>query len=181
MQPLQRNGLRPTQLLAALTEKTKRVTMDDIRKEKIIAALPTDVQRSIMDKVEELTAEETARLADRFFDKEGKPLQPPSSAAINHVGEGNPYTTAYTEDEQEQEINAVPTWQRKKGPQRSDWPKRQPPKTQSGAQPKGQQPKIAPKPLCWRHAKFGKDAKFCEEGCALFTPDQSKEQAGRRA
>ena len=36
LQPLQRNGMRPSQLLASLKEKTQKVTVDDIRKEKII-------------------------------------------------------------------------------------------------------------------------------------------------
>ena len=74
LQPLQRNGLRPSQLLATLTKKLRKVTIDDIRKEKLIASLLFDLQRSIVDKVEKLSAKQTATLAEQFFDKEGKPL-----------------------------------------------------------------------------------------------------------
>ena len=70
LQPLQRNGMRPSQILATMTEKTQKISIDDIRKEKIMAALPPDVQRSLVDKVENLTAAELATLADRYFDKD---------------------------------------------------------------------------------------------------------------
>ena len=175
LKPLQRNGLRPSQLLATLTEKTKKVTLDDIRKEKVIQALPSDIQRSIVDKVESLTAEETAALADRFFDKEGRPLQPSASAPINQV------TSEPTEmeDVTAEEVNAIPFRQRQGQPQCQKFARDTKPKGNS--QPRSQQPKVSSKPLCWRHAKFGKNAQFCEEGCALYTEDQAKANAGRRA
>ena len=181
LRPLQRNGLRPSQLLATLTEKTKKVTLDDLRKEKVIQALPSDIQKSIVDKVESLTAEETATLADRFFDKEGKPLQPAASAPINHVVSEPKFTGAFTEPEDVnyEDINAIPFRQRLGQPQRRKFVPDTKPKGSS--QPRQQQPKVTSKPLCWRHAKFGKNAQYCEEGCALFTEDQAKANAGRRA
>ena len=178
LQPLQRNGLRPTQLLAQLVEKTSKVTLDDIRKEKIIAALPADVQRSIIDKVETLSAEETAALADRFFNKDGQPLQPPASAAVNNVDETAP---GVIDTDNEEEVSAIPNRQRRRYPQRPERPATLQPKVKSNAPAKGTQSKVSAQPLCWRHIKFGKDAKFCEPGCSMYTPDQSKAKAGQRA
>ena len=106
LQPLQCNGLRPSQLLASLVDKTQNVTMDDIRKEKVIAALPSDIQRSIIDKVEPLTAEQTAALADRYFDREGRPLQPPSPASVNNIAQGV-QSLAMLSEEEADEVNAI--------------------------------------------------------------------------
>ena len=105
LQPLQRNGLRPSQLLATLTKKLRKVTIDDIRKEKLIASLPFDLQRSIVDKVEKLSAKQTATLAEQFFDKEGKPLQTPLSAMVNNIDTSS--ETPLKTDEEEG-VNAIP-------------------------------------------------------------------------
>lgn len=176
LQPLERNGMRPTQLLAMLGEKTKKISLDDIRKEKVLAALPPDVQRSMVDKVENLTAEETATLADRFFDREGRPLQPPSNG-VNHVA----YTRAFNEEAtEEEEVNAVGFRQ-----QRNQPPKQggfqQKPKPPQRAAPKLEKAAPNAKALCWRHDKYGNKARFCEQGCPLFKPELAKDQAGRRA
>ena len=178
LQPLHRNGLRPTQLLAELTERTKKVTLDDIRKEKIIAALPADIQRAMIDKVESLTADETATIADRYFDKDGKPLQPPASSTVSHVDAAPQKIDSNGNDGEE--ISAIQNRQGRNFTQRSDRPQRHQ-RAKPDAPTRGTQAKVSSQPLCWRHMKFGKDAKFCEEGCALYTADQAKGQAGRRA
>ena len=179
LQPLQRNGLRPTQLLASLVDKTQKVTLDDIRKEKVIAALPSDIQRSIIDKVESLTAEQTAELADRYFDREGRPLQPPSPAPVNNIA-GEVQSLSISSEDEGDTVNAIPNRRpddRKFQDRQKSARGRYRPKPKSQFQDK---PKVSSKPLCWRHAAYGKDARFCEEGCALFTPDQAKHKAGRR-
>ena len=88
-----------------MTKKWKKVTTNDIRKEKVIASLPFDVQRSIVDKAEKLLAEQTATPAEMFFDKEGKPLQPPSSAMVNNFDTSS---QAPLETDEEEEVNAKP-------------------------------------------------------------------------
>ena len=88
-----------------MTKKWRKVTINDIRKEKRIASLPFDVQRSIVDKAEKLLAEQTATPAEMFFDKEGKPLQPPSSAMVNNFDTSS---EAPLETDEEEEVNAKP-------------------------------------------------------------------------
>ena len=69
-----RAGLKPTQFLTNLKDKTKKVTLDDIHKEILIKALPSDVQHSLVDRIEDMTAEQLAKASDKFFDNEGHPL-----------------------------------------------------------------------------------------------------------
>ena len=174
LQPLQRNGLRPSQLLASLNEKTRKVTIDDIRKEKIITALPFDIQRAIIDKVETLSADETATLADRFFDKEGKPLQPPSSAMVNHIA-APPEGLVDTEDEEET-VNAIPHQRNQQHGKKPGFDRQKP--RQKPA--RSFAPKVSSKPLCWKHERWGSKATTCEPGCSLYQGEQAKEKAGRR-
>ena len=69
-----RDGRKPSQMLAHMKEKTKRVTIDDIHKEIIISSLPANVQHMMSERVKDLTAEEAAAVADRYFDQDGRPL-----------------------------------------------------------------------------------------------------------
>ena len=174
LQPLQRNGMCPSQILATMTEKTQKISIDDIRKEKIMAALPPDVQRSLVDKVENLTAAELATLADRYFDKDGQSLQPPSNP-VNHVT----YTAAFEQPAPEEDnVNAVRFKQGRSFPSRQGVAPK--PKPKPSPHPDNSSSKT--KALCWRHHKYGNKAKFCEgQGCPLFTPEMAKGQAGQRA
>ena len=65
-----RSGLRPTQFLVNLQEKTRKVTIDDIHKEILLKSLPSDVQHTLLDKLNSMTAKETAIAADKYFDNE---------------------------------------------------------------------------------------------------------------
>ena len=100
-----RNGIRPSQHLASLIEKTSLLTLDDIRKEIIFKGLPSDVRHSIVDKLDNMTAAETAELADKYFDREGKPLSS-TSASVNAIEKDDPPGLIDTDDE-DAEINAV--------------------------------------------------------------------------
>ena len=79
-----RDNRKPSQMLAHLNEKTKRVSIDDIKKEIIISSLPTHVQQMIQERVRDLSAEETAAAADKYFDQEGRPLHS-HAPTIQHV------------------------------------------------------------------------------------------------
>ena len=89
-----RDGRTPSQLAAVLKEKTKDVTIDDIRKEQLIKQLPAQVITQIIDKVENLTFEETAKLADSWFDQEGNLKLNNSSTSINQVAASLPTPSA---------------------------------------------------------------------------------------
>ena len=97
-----RDGRRPSQMLAHLKEKVKRVSVDDILKEIVISSLPTDVQQMIVERVKDATAEQAAEMADKYFDQEGKPLHSRPSP-IQHIDATNMETIG----EDDADINAV--------------------------------------------------------------------------
>ena len=79
-----RDGRRPSQMLAHIREKVKRVKVDDVLKEIIISSLPSDVQQMLAERVKEATAEETAAMADSYFDQNGKQLHS-RSPSVQHI------------------------------------------------------------------------------------------------
>ena len=80
-----RDGRTPSQLAAVIKERTKDVTIDDIQKEQLLKQLPSAVMTQIIDKVENLTFEETAKLADSWFDQEGNLKLNQNATSINQV------------------------------------------------------------------------------------------------
>ena len=127
---LKRDGRRPSDLLALIRDKGQQVTIDDLEKQLILRELPPDVQKLLQDKVEGLDAAATARLADKHFDKEGRPLN--SRSSINNVNPtANPVSPQQTrstsapaddlfvgDNEARLEINAINN-QNSRGPNRS--------------------------------------------------------------
>ena len=102
-----RDGRRPTQMLAHILDKVKRVTIDDIVKDIVISALPSDVQRMLAEKITDMTAAQTAAMADHYFDQDGRPLHSPSNAAVSHIPPIPPQSALQEEVTDEAEINAV--------------------------------------------------------------------------
>ena len=102
-----RDGRRPTQMLAHILDKTKRVTIDDIIKDIVVSALPSDVQRMLAEKVTDMTAAQTAAMADHYFDQDGRPLHSSSNAAVSHIPPTIPQSAPQDEATDEAEINAV--------------------------------------------------------------------------
>ena len=85
-----REGRTPSQLVAIMKEKAGSVTLDDILKEQLLKELPPDIHRQIIDKVDGLTFEQTGELADKWFDKDGKPLLASNHSTVNSVtADGN--------------------------------------------------------------------------------------------
>ena len=80
-----REGRTPSQLVAAMKEKAGAVSLDDILKEQLLKQLPNDVMKQIVDRVDKLTCDETAKLADSWFSKDGKPLLSADATSINNV------------------------------------------------------------------------------------------------
>ena len=80
-----REGRTPSQLVAVMKDKAGAVTIDDLMKEQLLKQLPQDVLKQIVDRVENLTCEETAKLADSWFSKDGKPLLSTDATAVNNV------------------------------------------------------------------------------------------------
>ena len=80
-----REGRTPSQLVAVMKDKAGSVSVDDLLKEQLLKQLPNDILKQIVDRVDGLTCEETAKLADSWFDKDGKPLLASSASSINNV------------------------------------------------------------------------------------------------
>ena len=82
---LPREGRTPSQLAAALDEKVGDITIDDIKKEQLLRQLPLDIHKQIVDKVDKLTFMETAKLADKWFSQDGRPLLQDVASSIHCV------------------------------------------------------------------------------------------------
>ena len=120
-----REGRTPSQLAAVMKEKAGNVSLDDILKEQLLKQLPADVLKHLVDRVDSLSFEDTAKLADSWFDRDGKPLIQSSSTSVNHVAAGTShptpsstapaaasatatsFTPAFDQDDEDGDINAI--------------------------------------------------------------------------
>ena len=124
MTGIPRDGRRPTDLAALITERTGRVTIDDIRKEMLIREMPTNVKEHLASQIDDLDFEETARECDKHFDMSGKPKHSTNATSVNHVGSRSQqqqptvaFTTPFAQEDSEPEVSAV----RFKGGQRQNF------------------------------------------------------------
>ena len=180
---IRRDGRRPSQFLAQVVEKTKDITIDDIRKEVVLRDLPAQVCHALAPHVDDSTAEQLAKLADDYFDREGQHLHASAAPAINNVE-----NAAETVDEDDG-VNAVGSNFRQKGKSKPPFSSgRFTPAFGSGNNkppPTNQRPQTADRhskpPLCHFHTKFGDKAYRCQPGCIHFPLKDPKATAGRRA
>lgn len=91
-----REGRTPSQLAAAIDDKAGDASIDDIKKEQLLRQLPPDVLKQIVDRVDNLDFKETAKLADSWFDKDGKPRINGDASSINQVSHQAPNTSSST-------------------------------------------------------------------------------------
>ena len=90
---LPRNGMKPSQYLSQLEEEVREVKLDDIKKEHLLKTIPPRI-REIMGKVVETkSAAEVAKMADAYFDNQGRPLEK-SATTISHVVDSQAASTA---------------------------------------------------------------------------------------
>ena len=189
-----RDGRRPSQLLAKIKEKAGKVTLDDLFKELVIRELPQAVRHSLVDRIDDMTAQQTAELADRFFDQEGRQLNPPSSIsaiAQDSQQEVQHYTSSECRpniaSDEEGDVNALGARPKhrfpSKPPQKSFTPafggssgnssrggpshNRGGNNNNNGRNPPRNKPSL--KSVCHRHVKYGDDTKFCEPGCLYWS------------
>ena len=175
-----RDGRKPSQYAALLVEKTKDLTLDDIRKEMLVREMPTEIQRMLQERIEGATFEEAAKAADSYFDQDGKPRHT-KPASINNVQEtSRDFTTAYSDETDD--INAVgrrfPNRNFGNQRNRNAPPKSNPnrpaptpgPSSRPGPAPvpKSKQPLTNDPSLCYYHNWYGDRAKKCDVGCSRF-------------
>ena len=189
-----RDGRRPTQFAAALDEKTKDVTIDEIKKEMLLREMPMDVRRMLQERIEGCSFKEAAEIADNYFDAEGRPKHISQNPTVNQISRSTskaciPDPTSTTDDE-EPDTNAVSI--RKKHFKKRSNGRGQPDPTAS------QQTRPAPTPqpvnrdsrtsatpkqnkLCKYHELWGDAARTCKQGCPRFPKMPSNGKAGRQA
>ena len=169
-----RDGRRPSQYVAALEEKTKDIDLNDVKKEMLIRELPTDVQRMLQERIDNLSLQEAANFADAYFDQDGKLRQTNRTASVNAIQEEPENSTSSFNDDADG-INAVNRrFQNQRNSnsnnhQRGGGRGRFQNRGNSSATP---QPKPAAKPtdpsLCYYHNEYGSKAKKCDVGCSRF-------------
>ena len=192
---VQREGKLPSEMFALIKERVGTITVDDIIKEMVLRELPTEIRRTIHDKVKDLGGSETVKIADQYFDKNGKPIHKSTSHPVNQITD----VPDLIDTEDEDDVNAVgrrfnrgnrkfrpqqgqtqkPPF-KKQGPQNPRPPN--PSFTPTFSEPrlhKGK-PTVKPANLCRWHTQFGKEAFTCEAGCDKFQGSKTgKAQAGR--
>ena len=163
---VKREGRRPSQLLSFIKEKTKEVTVDDLRKELVLRELPAEVQRLLADKADSLTAEEVAAVADKHFDKDGHLLiqPPPTTSSVS-------FSLPFSQDDSSSghatssadvgEINAAT-----QAPRRSFSASRGR-GNRGGSNPNNRNQQKTKYSICTFHERFGDKAFKCEAPCLM--------------
>ena len=184
MDGFKRDSRRPSQYAALLDEKTKEITLDDIKKEMLVREMPPEIQRMLQERIENLSFTDAARAADAYFDQDGKPRQASRPTTINAVHETTSNPTFPNLDDAE-EVNAInrrfsnqrhgsnPNNNQRGGRTTMQW--RRQPRSFSNqtttARPQPQQ-KPATKSsnpiLCYYHNLHGNRARQCEVSCPLY-------------
>ena len=163
-----RDGRRPSQYASALNDKTKDVTLDDVKKEMLMRELPVEIRRMLQERIEKLTFTEAATLADSYFDRDGKPrdCNIPSINVIHDIPQEETPT-----DEQD-DINAINNRFRQHNRSNKN-PASRPPQRSTSQNfrrsfPKGKSNPSDIENLCYFHDKFGDKARNCQEACPKF-------------
>ena len=196
---LPRNGMKPSQYMAQLEEEVRDVTLDDVKKEHLLKTIPPRIREILGKAVESKTAKEVAKLADDYFDNQGRPLEK-SATTISHVDTQQQSTTATASssftpafDDNDTDINFVkkPNF---KGRQRS---KSRPrfgnngrqnnssttaSTTSSTASASSSRQQQNNSGLCRFHRMFGDNASKCVSDCprhsSFVSQQQKKQQQG---
>ena len=123
MSDIPRHDLKPSQYLLRLKDDVKDVEIDHILKEHVLKSIPPRIREIMGKEVEGLTAEQVAKQADDFFDRNGRPTEK-SSTPINNINSSSnvsstssaaaasaaPITSSFTSafsDDDEADVNFV--------------------------------------------------------------------------
>ena len=173
-----RDGRRPSQYAAALVDKTKDVTIDEIRKEMLLREMPVDIRRMLQERIEDCTFEEAAKAADAYFDKEGRPRHANTQSSVNEVANSE-FSAPFSDDDA---VNAVRRFPNSRAPPQNRNRNFQ---NKSGNASGGNTPNsssVGSNGLCWFHTKFGEKAKKCEVACKQYDEKRfaGNAKAGRK-
>ena len=169
-----RDGRTPSQLVALMKERAGTVTLDDILKEQLLKELPSEVHRQIVDKVDSLTFEQTGELADKWFDKEGKPLLADATVSVNNADTS--FTEAFGYDSTDINVTRARQSQKQRFNNANSRPQS---KGKSSVRSNNNNARedltvIKSNGLCGFHDKFDRDAFKCASGCKRWSAHQAK-------
>ena len=198
MGEIPRHDLKPTQWLIQLKEDVKDIEIDHVIKEHLLKTIPPRIREIMGKEVEGMSSEEVAKLADDFFDRQGRPVEKHSNP-INHVSTASasntappppssstPFTQAFSDDD-DNDVNQVRRGNfqgnggsrfnnRGRSKSRSNFNRA--PNTSSAASSsnppqQGKQPS-----LCRWHRKFGDKALKCATDCSKFSSFTTSKSSG---
>ena len=81
----EKDGRTPSQLWSVMVDKAGNITLDDVMKEQLLRRLPQDVRRHLRNRMEGKTGKEVAKMADEYYDKEGKLLDNNNASSVNAI------------------------------------------------------------------------------------------------
>ena len=176
---IQRDGRRPSEMLALFNDMTQGVTLDDIRKEHLLKQLPVDVRRALAKESNTLMPEQLAESADAYFDQQGRPkFNTPASTinAVDSYGESTGPLVATTAErapsnmEVNETVNAVrrqPSRPSNKPPLSTSRPPSRPNSNRQNQRsgPSQRAQTFDANGNCYYHAQFGTKADRCFPGC----------------
>ena len=176
-----RDGRRPSQYAAALNDKTKDVTLDDIKKEMMMREIPVEIRRMLQERIEKCSFKEAAEIADAYFDRDGQPRHR-SSAPINEISE--PLSALHLEannDDTITDANAI-TGRSRQHPKKSSRSRSKSRNTNGQPPTKATETPTADNELCFFHDRFGDKARNCHISCPRFDANRfpGNARAGRK-
>ena len=166
-----RDGRRPSQMLAQILSKMQKVTLDDLIKDIMVSSLPPNVQQCINDKIQDLDMRQAADLAHLYFDQEGKELHP-STSPIHTVVED----PEEVDDTKEEEVDISAVKGRSHPAKRPVETPRKPPYNGSNSKNATfkqrfpntpSKPSTPPSGFCRYHNRFGDKARLCVQPCSF--------------
>ena len=208
MAEVPRHDMTPSQYLLQLTEDTKDVTVDQVRREHLLKTIPPRIREIMGKQVETMAATDVAKLADTFFDRQGRPLEktatpinqvaaapPASSSSASSSTPSSTFTQAFSDDE-DANVNFVKNgannrrFDRNRSRGRNGRSNSRPPpngffKSSSSNQAQGQSQSNFPKGTCRWHRQFGEKSLKCATDCPRYksfvaSQGQGNGQGGRR-
>ena len=207
MTEVPRHDMTPSQYLLQLTEDSKDVTVDQIRREHLLKTIPPRIREIMGKKVETMTATEVAKMADTFFDRQGRPLEktatpvnqvaaaPQAASSTSSSTSSSSFTSAFSDDD-EANVNFVKNgansrgFNRNRSRGRNGRSNSRPPpngffKSSSTNQSQGQRQSDVPKGTCQWHRRFGDKSLKCTTDCPRYksfvaSQSQGNGQGGRR-
>ena len=162
----------------------------------LIREMPVDVRRMLQERFETMSLVEAAKVADSYFDSEGRPRHSNQSANsvnaipaafedlnldddddINAVGRKQPQRNRFRNQRKNEPSPAAAAPNPRNGASNNS-DRGKPPQTGQRREYKG--PPTVQR-LCKYHVQFGDNARTCERGCDKFGSVPSNGKAGRQA